>query len=426
MNFKSNNTASSIFFVLIFSLVMLPSAEAQRRGQGVKPSRVRRAETQGFRFTSGDSALNIPFEFYDGGILLKARINRSRPVTLSIDTGTSGVFAVVKTQTAKRLGLAPRGGYKVGSVGGELSVQTAYGVTVNLPGVEFPNRRIEIVSLGDDDEPGEPHIDGTFGGDFLKQFVTEIDFTNHVISLYTPALYHYAGNGIVVPLTIDQDGKPFVSLTMTTPEGASVAGRFILDTGLSGTLAFFAPTVRKYRLIRSSKTVEAPASDEAGGEYRRRIGRARTLQLGGVTIENPAVSYSTTGGADENADGSLGMEILRRFRMIIDYTRSRIILEPNATFNDAYDEDMSGLALSPALVGGRKVFKVGQVLANTPASEADLRAGDLIVAIDDQPASSFNVDQISRLLKKDGQEIKLSVARGSENLKTAIKLRRLI
>ncbi len=211
-----------------------------------------------------------------------------------------------------------------------------------------------------------------------------------------------------------------------TPEGANIQGRFIVDLGLSGTLAFFGPTVRKYRLIRSTKTIEAPASEEMGGEYRRRIGRLKTLRLGGITIDNPTVSYSTTGGENGEADGVLGMEILRRFKLAIDYTRSRLVLEPNAAFREPYEEDMSGLALAPALGAGRKVFKVSQVLAGTPASEAGLRTGDLITSIDDEPASRFNVDQLTRLLKNDGREIKLTVARGGENVKTSIKLRRLI
>jgi hypothetical protein len=432
MRLKARAAASSLVIAALFSPATLPRAHAQRRTRGANSQDThranspasRRAQSQGFRFTNGDSARGIPFDLYDSGIILKARINRS-PVTLSIDTGASGVFAVVKTETAKRLGLAPRGGYKVGGVGGEFSVQTAYGATVSLPGVEFANRRIEIVSLGEDD-PGEPHLDGGFGGDFLKQFVTEIDFANHVINLYEPTRYRYSGPGVVVPVTIDGDGKPVVSLDLTTPEGANIRGRFIVDLGLSGTLAFFGPTVRKYRLIRSTKTIEAPASEEMGGEYRRRIGRLKTLRLGGVRIENPTVSYSTQGGERGDADGSLGMEILRRFKLVIDYTRSHLILEPNAAFTEPYEEDMSGLALAPALVGGHKVFKVSQVLAGTPAADAGLRAGDLVVAINGQPASGFNVDQITRLLKNEGREIKLTVKRGGESIEAAIKLRRLI
>jgi membrane-associated protease RseP (regulator of RpoE activity) len=428
MSFKANNVASFnaaslILFALIFSSATFTHVEAQRRGRGASPKNARRVATQGFRFTSGDSALNIPFEFYDGGIMLKARINNS-PVMLSIDTGTGGVFAVLEAKTAKRLGLKPRGDYTVPGIAGTFSAATAYGARVTLPGVEFSNQRIEVVALDGAGEFGEPHIDGTFGGDFIKQFVVEIDFAAHVINLRAPAHYRYEGTGEIVPLTIDE-GDPIVALKMTTPEGARVEGRFKLDTGLSGTLAFFTPTVRKYRLIRNTKIIPAPTSAETGGTYTSRIGRMKTLQLGGVTIQNPTVNFSTSTNRTD-ADGSLGMEILRRFRMIIDYTRSRIILEPNADFAEPYEEDMSGLALEPANVAGRKVFKVSQVLANTPASEAGLRAADLIVAINDQPASNFNVDQISRLLKKDGQEIKLSLTRGRENIKTAIKLRRLI
>jgi len=33
----------------------------------------------------------------------------------------------------------------------------------------------------------------------------------------------------------------------------------------------------------------------------------------------------------------VGGEIFRRFKMIIDYSRKRMILEPNQSFNDAFE-----------------------------------------------------------------------------------------
>jgi len=43
-------------------------------------------------------------------------------------------------------------------------------------------------------------------------------------------------------------------------------------------------------------------------------------------------------------DGPIGNEILRRFKVTIDYSRQRMMLEPNAHFSDPFENDMSGIA----------------------------------------------------------------------------------
>jgi hypothetical protein len=375
------------------------------------------------RFTSGDSALNIPFEFYENGILLRVRVN-GKPLTFDIDTG-SGVFGIISARRAESLGLKAEGKYKVEVPGGSIESATIPNVSISLPGVELSNEKLEIVPIDSSSPNGEPEVDGALGHNFLEQFVVEIDYAAKVINLYSPATYHYSGAGESIPITI-RDSSPSLRIKMMTPEGMPVEGQFELDTGLSGTLAFFTPSVRKNKLIRSTKTIEAAVDEDAGGEYRSRIGRMKTLQLGRFVIQNPNVRFSLAGADDSSVDGVIGTEILRRFKMILDYQHQRIILEPNAHFDEPYDEDMSGLALAPENNDRQKVFKIKQVLANTPASDAGLLKGDLIVAINNRPAAEFNLDQIEHMFIHDGQEFVISIKRNQQSLQTKIKLRRLI
>lgn len=80
----------------------------------------------------------------------------------------------------------------------------------------------------------------------------------------------------------------------------------------------------------------------------------------------------------------IGGEILRRFKITVNYSRRQIILEPNEKFPDAYEFDMSGASLA---AGGEdfKVFKVRSLIEDSPATEAALQVGDAITAIDGRP-----------------------------------------
>ena len=67
--------------------------------------------------------------------------------------------------------------------------------------------------------------------------------------------------------------------------------------------------------------------------------------MGRFVIDNPPVGLSldTEGsGASEENDGLIGGEVFRRFKVILDYSRKRMILEPNKSFNDPYNVESGG------------------------------------------------------------------------------------
>jgi hypothetical protein len=212
-------------------------------------------------------------------------------------------------------------------------------------------------------------------------------------------------------------------MKLVTASGKTIESYFEIDTGMSGTVLFRTTTVNKYALVADMRTIQAPTSIEANGEFNRRIGRAKSLQLGRFVIENPSVSLAQN---VEGEGGVVGEEILRRFKVIFDFSHHRMILEPNSHFKDPYEEDMSGISLTPENGSGEKVFRVRQVVAATPAAEAGLQPDDLITAIDGQPASNFTEGRIEHMFKQEGREFALTIKRGEKVIQLKLKLRRLI
>jgi len=192
---------------------------------------------------------------------------------------------------------------------------------------------------------------------------------------------------------------------------------------MSATLALRTPAVKKYGLLAQTQTIEAPIDIEAGGEYRRRLGRLKSLQLGHFIIENPTVSLSEN---VEGEGGILGEEILRRFKVIFDFSHHRMILEPNSHFKEPYEEDMRGISVTPEENSGVKVFRVRQVVENTPGSDAGLQADDLITAVDGQPSATLTEGRIERMFMQEGREVDLTIRRSEKQVQVRLKLRRLI
>lgn len=374
------------------------------------------------RLISGNST-TIPYLMDDNGNrLLKVRLNNSPPLNFTIDTG-SDVFAILTSSQANNLGLIPRNKYKVGIAAniGEIEAATIPSANLTLPGVEALNQRIEVI-MSEDAMGNESKIDGVLGLEFLNKFIVEIDYEAQTLSLFAPEKYQYKGTGEVFPIKIE-DGSPMVRLKMITTGGKRIEDYFEVDNGMGATLLLRTPAVKKYGLLSEMQTIEAPIDIEAGGEYRRRLGRLKSLQLGHFIIENPTVSLSEN---VEGEGGTLGEEILRRFKVIFDFAHHRMILEPNSHFKEPYEEDMSGLSITPEENSGTKVFRIRQVVANTPGAEAGLQADDLVTAVDGQPAASLTEGHLEHLFMQEGREVALTIRRGEKQVQVRLKLKRLI
>jgi C-terminal processing protease CtpA/Prc len=122
--------------------------------------------------------------------------------------------------------------------------------------------------------------------------------------------------------------------------------------------------------------------------------------------------------------GNIGQMVASKFRVFLDYSRNRIILEPNATFADAMDRATSGIALTTE-GKDRATVRVTDVLEDSPASEAGLQRDDIVVSVDGQPASELKVTRISEMFERT-QTYKLTVRRGAQTIQVHLTPRKLI
>ncbi|HYK50499.1 MAG TPA: aspartyl protease family protein [Terriglobales bacterium] len=377
---------------------------------------------------AADAANIIPFAAYSNYVWLSVRVNGSRPVQFTLDSGASA--SVISQRVADEQGLGAKGQRRESNLGtGESApnVSRAANVTLNLNGIEVRKKEISVVSMDGLESAIGHRIDGILGAEIFRRYVVEIDYANSRITLFDPGDYKYDGAGRALPLEIRND-RPFLRATVALQGAPPVEGLFIIDSGAAGTLSLYSPFVRKHQMLSPIQKTVPHFVHGIAGQAPEMLARADSLRLGPLVIARPdvALSIATRGStADSSYDGAIGAEVLRRFKVIFDYSRKHVILERTSAGDEPFDVDMSGGSLVAA-GPDFKVFTVEHVLENSPMFESGVRDGDVITAIDGRPASEYTLDQLRQMLKKEGQEYRLSVERGGQKLQLKIMLRKLI
>jgi C-terminal processing protease CtpA/Prc len=143
------------------------------------------------------------------------------------------------------------------------------------------------------------------------------------------------------------------------------------------------------------------------------------LIIGPFEFEDPQVAYSAGGPGI----AVMGASLLHRFTAVFDYSRERLILEPNANFDKPPMVDRSGAFLVMSAAGDG-TFEVLFVADGTPAHEAGLSRGDVIQAVDGVPTLEIRLNETRAMFCRP-KKYRLEVQRDGRKLETVIETRSL-
>jgi hypothetical protein len=367
------------------------------------------------RFTSGQSAVRVPFELAGDLIVLKVRVNRSRPLHFIFDTGAG--ISVIDPQSARALGLRAKGKLKLDATGGSVQSGLIQSVSLSVPGVEVFNQALATVDLDSFAPLFGYKIDGIIGHDFINNFVVEIDYASSLMNLYEPQEYKYSGAGESIPLEI-HDKTPYVRARVVLNGREPIEGKFEIDTGGTGILNLNTPFVNKHKMLETLTKQAESKLGGAGGAATAVKAHVPAIELGSFAIKNPLIVFAQGTEGSENStafDGSLDNGLFSQFKMILDYSRSHVILERNN-----FARDLSGLEIV-ADPPRFKTFVVNAVEENSPAALAGIQEEDTILAIDGQPTVRLTLQELRHLLTQPGEHV-LKIKHNSKTIQVRLRL----
>jgi len=131
------------------------------------------------------------------------------------------------------------------------------------------------------------------------------------------------------------------------------------------------------------------------------ISRVKEVDIGKYKIKNVITSFPINkdgNKTEEERDGNLGMGILKRFTLIVDYPDSMLYLKPRPNINEPYEHDMSGLEYYGS---GKELNHVviSRVEPGSPGDEIGLEPGDEITSINFKPVTKMTLEEIDGIFK---------------------------
>ena len=379
--------------------------------------------------TKGTPGVRIPFEYVNGFLVVELLFQNILPLKFIVDTGAE--FTILTRREVSDLLRIPYGReYRL--IGADLrtpvSARLIRGIDLGLRSLTLRERDL-LVLLEDqfrlDIGTGMP-IHGILGADILNRFVVTIDYRRKYLTLSDPDHFNIPDGFQAVPVKLIRN-KPFIPVAYQgTPDAPSTDLNLLMDTGASLTVLFHSGTHEAIPSLPPGQ--EGIVGIGLGGFIFGSRGSAPILELGPFQIRELPSSFQDIGAFPDTTwlqgrHGIVGNLVLQRFSVILDYRRGQLFLKPEKEFHTPPPADRSGLFI---LASGRdmRTFVIQDVAFGSPAKDAGLQAGDIILGINGIPSTFLTLKSLNRRLRaQEGKSVRLAIRRANARTRAIITLR---
>jgi len=207
----------------------------------------------------------------------------------------------------------------------------------------------------------------------------------------------------------------------------------LVDTGISHGVRLAPEKWRKWKAAHPNQPVTLAAFYSPGaGLVVREEAWAKELSFGPLVLTDvpvmEAISTEIAHGSP-NYEATIGLTALKRFDFLVDGKHDVAYMRPNKTLPSSYQHNRIGAVFVPDDLLSDDL--VARVVSSSPAYEAGIRNGDLLLRIADLDATKWRTDPavmpLSRFAKQPaGSMLAMTLRRGDKEYTTTILLRNVI
>lgn len=282
----------------------------------------------------------IPFEFKGKHLLIKVQTNLSDTLNFVFDSGATGMS--IDSLTAERAGIskANRQVVSVAGSGGAKNYMMALHQNIKLGNIELKDINMVLINFAPLSASTGLKLDGIIGYEILNKYVTQLDFDRKKISFYDHIKSVDTTGYTGIPFEFNKNILiPRFPISVTLANGETFTGRVMFDTGNVFSLIVSTP-FSKYHDF-NSKLGETTMLTGRGLNATTQDQQAtiKSMSFNGFNFGEMQVRLTINDQAEPKDGylGILGIEIIKRFNVILDYANQRIYLKPNQSYRDPFE-----------------------------------------------------------------------------------------
>ena len=337
---------------------------------------------------------SAPFTLLNGKMFVDVTVNGVRAQAF-VDSGAqyTGLDQAFARQAGVKLGLP----MLMRGIQGLSGARRAQDVRLEVGGAVVTSEAI-VTNYADLAGQISHVIDAVMGGDVFRAFVVEIDFNTQLLALHDRASFQPPANARLTPL---QPHNGLMSATVAVENRGEVQA--LLDLG-SNVPLIISPWPAKNLGLLSGRPVSTARMGGQGAATVAQITTARSVSLAGERFDRvPVMIPRRSVGLDAN----LGLPILQRFHLYLDFSGQRMWLGPlNDARAEPFQKDYTGLGV---VISGDEL-KVNHVAKRSPAERDGWRIGEVITAINGDPPVDAN--RSLALAARPGAQVAFTLADG--------------
>jgi len=374
------------------------------------------------QFVESPAKLLTSFRFrqLSGGVILFNARFANYPDTLNfiLDTGSGGISLDSSTVDYFKITPTPSDMTILG-IAGIRKVSFIYNQKLRLPGLTVDSLNFHINNYDVLTQVYGEKIDGIVGYSLLSRYIFNINYDSLRISIFTNGRMKYPRGGWLYEPVL----RTLPVQNARIKDAVATNSRFLFDIGAGLCLMLNKDFLEDSNFLDKKRVLYAKEAEGVGGKVDMHLTVIKELRMGPYRFRNIPVfvfddTYNIT--SYPYLSGIIGNDILRRFNLILNYSKREFYFMPNSKYLESFDYAYSGIELY--YIDGQIIL--GDVATGSPAALAGLIEGDVVIGINNLVGQ--HLQQFKTALQVAGEKIRMIISRDGQLMEFNFKIRSIL